>query len=516
MVTRQPDIILLVLDTQRADRLSCYGHALETTPALDALAADATLFRRAVSAAQWTIPSHSSMFTGLYPSAHTTVQSFSRLPTTIPTVAERLYASGYYTAAFCNNPLVGVVNNGLRRGFQSFLNYSGLMTSRPNQAGSRGRGPVDYWRQFFKRILMRFFERVQDSFARSETLLDFSFTPLMVPLWQTALSFKGNTARSLNDAAKLLIERRPTRDDQPVFSFINLMGTHMPYHPPRPAMERFAPHVLNSKAARRYLRRYNSDIYGWLAPLAGTIDEEHKAIIDEMYNAEVYAQDALVGQFVQQLRDSGVLDNTLLLVVADHGDHLGEKELLGHVFSLYNELVHVPLLIRDPSGDFERGSTVEHTVSTRRLHHTILSAAGAAEPAEARLSLAHRAENDPDRGRVFSEGVPPENVVNLLRRREPELIRRRHCDQTRRAVMHEDLKLIQTGDDSNIELYSLRDDPYEQHNLVTDMSDEARRLRQQLHTFVASARDVAPDAEKVLDETDPVLSRRLRDLGYIE
>lgn len=73
---------------------------------------------------------------------------------------------------------------------------------------------------------------MQDIFARSDALLDLSFSPLMVPLWQTALSFKGNTARSLNDAARLHVERKGVEKDQPIFSFINLMETHMPYHPP--------------------------------------------------------------------------------------------------------------------------------------------------------------------------------------------------------------------------------------------------------------------------------------------
>ena len=136
-MTSRPDIVLLVLDTQRADRLSAYGYPAQTSPNLDAFAADATLFRHAITPAQWTVPTHSSLFTGLYPSVHNTRQSFSILPKEIPTVAERLSENGYFTAAFCNNPLVGVVDNGLRRGFASFLNYSGLLTSRPNQDGKK-------------------------------------------------------------------------------------------------------------------------------------------------------------------------------------------------------------------------------------------------------------------------------------------------------------------------------------------------------------------------------------------
>ncbi|MEM8545702.1 MAG: sulfatase-like hydrolase/transferase, partial [Cyanobacteria bacterium P01_H01_bin.119] len=130
----RPDVLFLVLDTQRADRLSCYGYDKPTSPHLDAFAADATLFKSAIAPAQWTVPSHASMFTGRYPSEHGVLQSYSVLPPEVPTLAQRLSQGGYYTAGFCNNPLVGVINNGLRRGFYSFLNYSGLMTSRPNQA----------------------------------------------------------------------------------------------------------------------------------------------------------------------------------------------------------------------------------------------------------------------------------------------------------------------------------------------------------------------------------------------
>ena len=107
----RPDIVLLVLDTQRVDRLSCYGNQLETSPHIDELAADSTLFRHAVSTAQWTVPSHASMFTGLYPSSHNMFHASSVLPASLTTLAERLRDNHYVTTAYCNNPLLGVVNN---------------------------------------------------------------------------------------------------------------------------------------------------------------------------------------------------------------------------------------------------------------------------------------------------------------------------------------------------------------------------------------------------------------------
>lgn len=143
-----------------------------------------------------------------------------------------------------------------------------------------------------------------------------------------------------------------------------------------------------------------------------------------MYNAEIATQDEHLGRFFTSLRESGTLDQTLVVVVADHGDHLGEKKLLGHLFSLYNELINVPLIIRDPAGELPRATTVAHPVSTRRLFQTVLSSAGIATPDEHRYSLAATASNpasDPDQGVVLSEGIPPTNVVSMIHAASPTL-----------------------------------------------------------------------------------------------
>ena len=97
---KRPNIILIVLDTQRVDRLSCYGHTVPTSPSLDRLAEEGTLFEHAISPAQWTIPAHASMFTGQYPLLHQTVQSDRALPPDLPTMTEMLRDNGYRTFAF--------------------------------------------------------------------------------------------------------------------------------------------------------------------------------------------------------------------------------------------------------------------------------------------------------------------------------------------------------------------------------------------------------------------------------
>jgi arylsulfatase A-like enzyme len=452
------------------------------------------------------------------------LHAYSTLPKNIPTIAEILARSGYFTAAFCNNPLLGVVNTGLQKGFQSFLNYSGLMTSRPNQEGSH-KNLFDRYRHHFKRLVAHTLTTIQaDAFAQSDLLLDLSFSPLMAPLWQTALSFKGNTARSLNHAAKLLIERKDIAEDQPVFTFINLMGTHMPYHPPTDVIERFAPEVHASRAARRQLRQFNTDVFGWLAPLSQDLAEESKSILDGMYNAEVANQDELLGAFFKKLRDAGVLDRTLVIVCADHGEHLGEKHLMGHSMSLYNTLVHVPLIIRDPGGDFPRGTTVDRIVSTRRIFHTLLAAGGQGDEQEQKYSLANYTASDPEQGNIFSVGVTPQNLLNIIQRRRPDLITTYHCNQPRSAVWNDRYKLIQIGDIGS-ELYDLIDDPEEKTNLHDILPEQVETLQEKLQDFLrqthlvgvgTSLAQTATSDNQPHEQNDPQVQRRLRDLGYVD
>ncbi|MEM0982201.1 MAG: sulfatase, partial [Cyanobacteria bacterium P01_H01_bin.58] len=489
MSSQRPDVLFLVLDTQRVDRLSCYGYPRNTTPNLDRFAASATRFGMAIAPAQWTVPSHASMFTGLYPSEHSMTQSYSVMPEELVTLAERLQHGGYFTAGFCNNPLVGVVNNGLRRGFQSFLNYSGLLTSRPNQAGVSS-GWVGRYRQWFKRQLSGVMTKIQDAFARSDWLLAFSFTPLMVPLWQTALSFKGNTAKSLEDTARLLCDRASTQPDQPIFAFVNLMGTHMPYHPPRHYIEQYAPHVLRDRDARSFLQRFNSDVYGWLAPLTGALNEDQKKTLDGMYDAEVAYQDELLGNFFKTLEQQGRLENTLVIICADHGEHLGEKQLMGHSLSIYNELVRVPLIIRHPGQSTAQAAVVDEVVSTRRIFQTILDTAELATIPEQSLTLLPHSQTTSEiiADYVFAEAIPPQNVLNLMQKRQPDLVRDRACDQPRRAVWMGTHKLIETGDES-IELYDVREDPQETLNISAILPENVEVLQECLQAFAGEIDD---------------------------
>ena len=179
---------------------------------------------------------------------------------------------------------------------------------------------------------------------------------------------------------------------------------------------------------KTFLQRFNGDVYGWLAPLTGALDDHQKQTLDGMYDAEVAYQDAMLGKFFDRLKQSGRLDNTLVIICADHGEHLGEKQFMGHSLSIYNELIRVPLIIRDPSNQFQKGTTVDTVVSTRRLFHTVLAAAEIANEKELELNLANSTQNAREQDYVFAEAIPPQNVVNLMQKRQPELVKTKGCD----------------------------------------------------------------------------------------
>ncbi len=509
------DVIFIVLDTQRADRLSCYGYLYETSPHLDALGRDATIFEQALAPAQWTIPSHASMFTGLYPSEHAMWEFNSTLPSHVATLAERLQCSGYFTAAFSNNPLVGSVQNGLQRGFERVknYNYSGFGLWSSHLAGAESRG--------FKRNL----QLVRRAVAR---LLGFDvdasrtwLSRVVDPVIAKVLALRGatkcdNTQASLEAAANLMIDRSEIEAGRPIFTFINLMGTHLPYDPPRWAVKKFLPQAGGDYY--RLLHRVNATVLSpanWLntsLPKAA-----YKDALRGVYDAEVAVQDAYLGAFFERLRRAGVLDRALVVVVADHGEQLGEKGLISHVFGAYQPLVRVPLIIRDPSGHLPWGKSVRSFVSTRRLFHSVLDFAQAAATSEVKLSLLHQDVDahveSPEHNRAVVESLAPTAFIQRVEKYRPGLVREKGYDQLVRAVYEGQYKLI-LRHDQLLGVYAVREDPEE----CVDLRGAVQESVQDIMTIL----DQEPFRDEQLSEPvyseidDEKILEHLRGLGYVE
>jgi arylsulfatase A-like enzyme len=242
-----------------------------------------------------------------------------------------------------------------------------------------------------------------------------------------------------------------------------------------------------------------------------------------MYDAEVAYQDQLLAELFAQLDQPELRENTLVIMVGDHGEMLGEHNLMGHGLGLYQELIHVPLLIRFPGQ--KDGQRVSEPVSTTYLFHTVLEAAGFdkiesayAPPVRVgdfSLRDMHQAPRSVNR-RVFSEAYPPMNLIKIIENLEPRILDAFHCESIHWTVYADIFKLLRI-DNVQDELFNLVDDPQEIHDLSQDAerrAEMADTLDKHLTWAFARTPDNLEDQAGNLN--DEHVLERLRGLGYIE
>lgn len=518
--TKHPHIVLIVLDTHRRDRLSLYGYHRNTTPNIDDFARQATIFENGISAAQWTIPAHASMFTGEYPTTHQALQVHDMLDSRFDTLAKLLQHSGYQTTGFCNNPLLGILNNGLKRGFGTFYNYCGAVPSVP-KASNRLPKPLNIVWEFYTQQLRKLSYPIQNAFAHSDLLFKISLHSKVAPLWSKWANFKGHTANSIRDTLQFL--KSAQASNKPQFVFLNLMEPHTPYTAPDTYIDKFAPYFKDSRQARDVIRFYNAEAYRWLLPLEEPLDELEHNVLNDMYDAEVNYQDHLLGPLLEFLAQA---ENTLAIIVADHGEGIGEHHFMGHSFVAYQELVHVPLIIKFPQG-MAAAERITENVSTRRIFHTALAAAGVQPPETnyrpavdvGQLSLAQTAQGKGSKESiVFTEAYPPSTIRVILEKRAPELIEKFHCSLNRWAVYQNQYKMVRI-EGVRDELYNLVDSPGEDKDIAPQKPELVQTLAGKLDNFISHATAHQPDlwhANRLSTVKNDTLIKQLRALGYME
>jgi uncharacterized sulfatase len=442
-------------------------------------------------------------------------------------LAQVLHNAGYFTVGFCNNPLLGVVENGLERGFEAFRNYCGAVPNRLVIEDSRPRG-LSRVAQRTAQIVGSLVAPLQDAFARSNLAQRIALNPWVIPLWRRVVNFKGNTAQSIQDLVSYLRARRRKGAERPLFAFVNLMETHLPFGPSPEFIRKFAPYYSQDRQAREFMQSYNYEHYLWMVPLAEPLTELQDRVISDMYDAEVATVDHLLRQLFDYLEESQARQDTVVIITSDHGEGLNHHNFVGHSLVAYDDLVHVPLIVRYPRL-YPEGKRVATPVSTRRIFHTVLESAGihpisnsAGEvkgaPADVeRHSLTRVLDgSDPDAGIVFAEAFTPKTLIALMEYNDREAIETYRCRQMRRAVYQGDHKLITVGSEPD-ELFNVIDDPGELDNLIAEKPGVASRLDGLLKEFVAEAkaRRVANRTAIPLSlEEDPEIMERLRRLGY--
>jgi choline-sulfatase len=310
--TTPKSVILLLIDTQRADRLHPFNPGTRVqTPALDALAAQGAVFEAAQSPENWTKPACASVLTGLYPASHGTKGGDARLSEKALMVSEVFKQAGFATGTFVAN---GFVSDrfGFDQGWDDYYNYI----------------------------------REKHRTVAAETVF--------------------------RDAANWVEQHK----DKRFFLYVQTIDPHVPYDPPEDFLKRYYPEsyegVIRPRQTAEQLSKAKS------VPPKLTLEAADRAYLEALYDAEVSYHDAALGTFIERLKKLGLYDKTLFVITADHGEEFYDHNSFGHGHTVYQELIHVPLIARFPA--LIAPQRIRETVSTVDIAPTVLSAAGVPVP----------------------------------------------------------------------------------------------------------------------------------------
>jgi len=458
----RPNVMLIVMDTVRADHLSVYGYQRDTTPNLKKLAADSMLFPQALSAADITLTSHASIFTGLYPSWHGAYcqppdASFGRRIGPVPTLAEALGQNGYHNLGVAAN-LYLRADFGLQRGFADFR----IPRPVPVLAGDES------W------YMLRYGMRQAINLVADTSQFD--------RLYSRGDAVNGEFFRMLGD---------PKLAQAPFFAFFNYMDAHYPYMPPRPFDHLFPGKTSATEGDLDEIQMEVSQKGEPLPPL-------YTSHAVSQYDGGIAYIDSQIGQLVDWLKRQGLYDDTMIVVTADHGEAFGERRLFLHGNSLYANLLHVGLLVKYPHSSHK--GVVDTPVSLIDVFPTVLKVIGVNAPAGLQgidvldpAATATRA--------LFSESYPcpvphgPQCPGGCLMR----------------SVVSWPNKFIFSSGGSP-ETYQLLDDPNENRNLFGSLNKTAQALSEELRRWVKTM----PPQEAQHINLSPEEIKRFKALGYIQ
>jgi len=484
---KKPNVILMVIDTVRPDHLSCYGYPRKTSPNVDKLAKKGVLFENAFATAEWTPPSHASIFTGKYPSYHKTMGRQISLHQENITLAEILNWNGYQTFGVSSNGLLDMMT-GFNKGFQRYFNLE-----------------VPY-RSF------RFFKQSPKDVVR---------TLIRGPDW---FSY-----RNIEKIKNLLNE--PNKK-QPFFLFTNLLSCHAPYDPPRPYKIRFCNSLHEPKlyltellltklyghtgekmrnngldARRLNLLASDDGQYYFMANEFQPSEEEWE-IVKSWYDGAISYTDYRIGELIDFLSDNEIFEDTLLIILSDHGENFGEHGLASHQFCLYDSMIHVPLIMVYPD-IIPKGKRISNLASLIDVFPTILgilNIKGFRDKIQGKSLLPFKDQKVHDFvcaecGETLRN--PPEEFKRILPKLE-------QIDEAAKCIRTASNKYI-LYQDGKEELYNIQKDPLEEVNIARENPGKVDHLRKLLENTL----DISYFGPIRPPKESEEIKIRLRALGYI-
>jgi len=469
-----PNIVLIILDTLRADHLSCYGYSKDTTPNIDRFATKAVKYTNAYSAASWTLPSISSIITGKYPGSHgahrtedgNSPSPFNILDPSQVTLAETLRGKGYTTAGIVTCQVV-TEHYGLHQGF-------------------------DYFDDTIPSTLF-----IMPTFAILQFLN--AFFPLDDYFAVQGLN-ESRVAKQVNRSARTWFENKPNR--KPFFLLLHYYDAHHPYYPEKLGTSSGAipPAIRNryrgkSKNYAEMERRLISSVQTGKKPLR----KNERDYLVNNYDREITLLDKKVAEILDLLKKKGLYDNSIIIITADHGESFGEHNLMLHGICLYEDNLHVPLLIKYPSGTIPAG-TRNYPVSLTGIVPTLLSFLSIPVP-------------EGVQGASFDS--PEKQVVFAQNYQSPHSKWRQPFASNTASLRQGNFKYIrffQTQD----QFFNLLKDPGEEHNIIASETVTANKTSLELDRFFERLSLSKTENTGKTSEVDKATLENLKTLGYID
>ena len=479
------NVVVVVLDTVRWFSTGLYDSTVRT-PWLDRYAESSVVYEQARTSAPWTLPSHASLFTGLFPSEHNVSNLRPFLPEGVPTLAAGMLRGGYQTVAVSANAWLGA-DFGMSRGFERFVRGWQLVETSADLAG-RARLAGD------------------GTLARIRGTLSGGSVRQM-PRIAANIGYSAMRSRGRFDGrriARLALKEADAAqsDPRPTFMLLNFLDAHLPYNPP-------LKHRRQAGLNLRRTFRLDQDPFKYIVGVSN-LREPDMETLRKLYEAEISALDDILAWLIPKLMQR-LGSNTLVVITSDHGENIGDHGLLDHQFSLHDTLLRIPLIVRLP-GDEGAGERRDDLVLLQDLYETILDLTATAHtPTPSSRKLPGALGGQP-RGAVIAQypAVQPE-VARLVARYRGAVTE--GLDRTLTSVVDSHRrKGIWRSDGSSVS-YATNSDPWES----TELHDEAclGELAALRDRELAGLRPLAPTNVDPSAEADEEIRRQLEAIGYL-
>lgn len=480
------NVVLISIDTTRADFIGCYGNKLISTPNIDHLAQQGVLFENYYSTVNTTLAAHSSIFTGLYPRNHGVGRNSMRLNQKNLTLAEYLSAKDYKTAAFIGSYALASVF-GINQGFatfdEAFIGDPGQYIAKDMQA---------------KNVENKSFE------------------------WLVTKENVGHIMRSAEEVNRSFFQWLPQNKQHKFFAFVHYYDPHFPYDPPEQWSKRHISQIPPDTPMTQEAREPLESLFQTqIKPVDGFRPEDMDTLelpdyaraLLKLYLSEIEYADHAVGQILEELKKEGLDSKTIVIVTADHGenlvDHSQFNSFFRHGFLPHESETHIPLIISCP-GVLPAGHRIERTASEVDVFPTLLNFLGFKAPAVDGINLLPDLFSDTGKSDrpIFSESSQPhakfdKNIRNL------EWVN----DLNAASVRVEDYKYINVPMMNFDGVFQIADDPVESHNLAGKEPDVMKSLQSRLTQWRSKALTGNVDTSFELTDEE---REKLQSLGYVQ